>query len=337
MMPRLRVVLVANDLPPTPEWIGQRLAERGIELVERACGNAAEVAQAAGDADIVWIMGGACVITAEVLPSLRRCRVILRTGTGTDNIPVEAATRLGIVVANTPEATMDQVAEHAIGLLFAVIRQIAAQDRLVRQGIWDRHRAWADWHLAGRRLGLIGFGRIARLVAGKASGLGMKIVACDPIVDARMMADHGVEKVNLDELLERSDFISIHVPLSEQTRHLIGERELQRMRPQAVLINTARGGIIDQQALVRALSEGWIAAAGLDVLETEPPARDDPILRLDNVVLTPHIASYSDLFHDNFWNHSVETLVALSQDGLPIWVVNSGVTPWWQSAKPVRD
>jgi D-3-phosphoglycerate dehydrogenase len=329
-MPRFKVALVANDLPPTPDWVGRRLDERGIDLVERACASPAEVVETAADADAVWVMGGSRVITPEILPHLRRCRAILRTGTGTDNIPVEAATRLGMVVANTPEATMHQVAEHVIGLLFAVIRQIVAQDRLVRQGIWDRHRAWPDWHLTGRTLGLLGFGRIARLVARKTSALELKIIACDPAVDAGVMKEQGVEKVSLDDLLARSDFLSIHVPLAESTTHLIGERELRLMKPRSVLINTARGAIVEERALCRALSEGWIAAAGLDVLAPEPPARDNPLLGLDNVVLTPHISSYSDLFYENFWNHSVETLIELARTGLPIWVVNAGVTPWWR-------
>jgi D-3-phosphoglycerate dehydrogenase / 2-oxoglutarate reductase len=164
-MSRLNVAIVANDIPPTPDWVGRSLAERGIDLTERACASTAEVAETAGLADVVWVVGGSRVVTADVLPLLPGCRVILRTGTGTDNIPLEAAARLGIVVANTPEATMHQVAEHALGLLFAVTRQIVAQDRLVRQGIWDRDRAWPDWHMAGQTLGLIGFGRIARLVA----------------------------------------------------------------------------------------------------------------------------------------------------------------------------
>jgi D-3-phosphoglycerate dehydrogenase / 2-oxoglutarate reductase len=164
-MSRLNVAIVANDMPPTPDWVGRSLAERGIDLTERARASPAEVAETAGLADVVWVMGGSRVVTADVLPLLPGCRVVLRTGTGTDNIPLEAATRLGIVVANTPEATMHQVAEHALGLLFAVTRQIVAQDRLVRQGIWDRDRGWPNWHMAGQTLGLIGFGRIARLVA----------------------------------------------------------------------------------------------------------------------------------------------------------------------------
>ena len=275
-------------------------------------------------------MGGSRVITADVLPLLRKCRVILRTGTGTDNIPVADATRLGIVVANTPEATMHQVAEHAIGLMFAVIRQIARQDKLVREGTWDRHRAWPNWHLVGQTFGLVGFGRIARLVARKIGGFELKIISCDPLVDRQAMEEHGVEKVSLEELLARSDYVSIHVPLIDQTRHTIGERELRLMKPTAVLINTARGEIVDQRALVRALTEGWIAAAGLDVLDPEPPAPDDPIMSLENVVLTPHIASYSDVFREGFWRHSVETLIATAQHGMPRWIVNPEVVPWWQ-------
>jgi D-3-phosphoglycerate dehydrogenase len=329
-MPALKVALVANDLPPTPDWVSPELAVQGIELIERACALPSEVALTAADADVVWTMGGSRVITAQVLPLLRKCRAILRTGTGTDNIPVEEATRLGIVVANTPEATMHQVAEHAIGLLLAVIRQISRQDRLVREGVWDRHRAWPDWHLVGQTLGLVGFGRIARLVARKIAGFELRIIACDPIVDREAMEAQGVEKVSLDELFSRSDYISIHVPLSEKTRHAIGERQLRLMKKTAVLINTARGEIIDQGALVRALSEGWLAAAGLDVLYPEPPAPDDPILGLDNVVLTPHIASYSDVFREGFWRHSVESLVAMSNTGMPRWIVNPEVVPWWK-------
>jgi D-3-phosphoglycerate dehydrogenase len=317
-------------MSPTPGWVSQRLRDEGVEFVESVCSDSTGVERAAVDADVVWVMGGARVITPGVLEQLRRCRVILRTGTGTDNIPVSDATTLGIVVANTPEATVHQVAEHAIGLMFAVIRQIAAQDRLVRQGIWDRYRAWPDWHLNGQTLGLVGFGRIARLLVKKMSGFEMKFIASDPAVGTETMNAHGVNKVYLDELLRRADFVSVHVPLLEATHHLIGERELRLLRPRAVLINTARGGVIDQQALTRALSERWFAAAGLDVLETEPPAPDNPLLKLDNVVVTPHIAGYSDEFAEKFWRHSVDTLIEMAKRGMPVWVVNPEVRPWWR-------
>ncbi len=330
-MAELKVAMVGNDLKPTPLWVGPQFAEQGISLVERECALPSEVVETAADADVVWTMGGSRVITPDVLPQLPRCRVILRTGTGTDDIPVALATRLGIVVANTPEVTTHHVAEHAIGLLFAVIRQIARQDRLVRQGVWDRYAAWPGWHLHGQTLGLAGFGRIARLVARKISGLELNVIACDPAFDAPVMAEHGVEKVTLDELCSRSDFLSVHVPLSEKTRHLIGEAQLRLMKPKAVLVNTARGEIIDQRALVRALSERTIAGAGLDVLDPEPPAADDPIFSLENVVITPHIAGYSDLFREGFWRHSVETLVAIARTGMPIWIVNPEVTPRWKA------
>lgn len=333
-MPRFKVVMVAKDMPSTPDWVERRLEEQGIEFVEHACASADEVAAVAGDADVVWVLGGSGVVTAEVLPALRRCRAILRTGTGTENVPVDAATSLGIVVANTPEATMHQVAEHAVGLLFAVTRCIAVQDRLVRQGVWDRNRAWPGWHFVGQTLGLLGFGRIAQLVARKVSGLEMKVIACDPAIDAQAMAGLGALKLGMDEVLARSDFVSVHVPLSERTHHLIGERELRLMKPRAVLINTARGKLIDEQALFRALSDGTIAAAGLDVFEEEPPRKDHPLLGLDNVVVTPHIASYSDVFHEGFWSHSVKTLAELSQGRPPLWVVNPGVRPWWQATDP---
>jgi D-3-phosphoglycerate dehydrogenase len=333
-MAPLKVALVANDLLPTPDWVRPRLAEQGIELVEQECASALEVVETASDADVVWTMGGSRVITADILARLSMCRMILRTGTGTDNIPVAEATRLGIIVANTPEATMHQVAEHAIGLLFAVIRQIARQDRLVRQGVWDRHAAWPNWHLAGQTFGLVGFGRIARLVVKKVAGFEVNIIACDPVVDREAMQAQGVEKVGLDELFSKSDFVSIHVPLSDKTRHLVGEAQLRLMKKTAVLVNTARGEIVDQRALYRALTEGWLAAAGLDVLDPEPPAPGDPILALDNVVLTPHIASYSDVFREGFWRHSVDTLISIATQGMPRWIVNPEVVPWWTRQRP---
>jgi D-3-phosphoglycerate dehydrogenase len=328
-----KVTMVVNDQPPTPEWVIRQLQEQGIEFTERICTSGSEVVEAARDADVVWLFGGARVFGAEDLPHLKKCRVILRTGTGTDNVPVDEATRLGIVVANTPTATTHTVAEHAIGLLLAVLRKISIQDRLIRQGIWDRDRAWPSWHMVGQTLGLVGFGRIAQHVAKKLSTWEMKIVAADPLVDASTMAAHGVERAELDDLLRRSDFISLHTPLLDQTYHLIGKRELRLMKPRAVLINTSRGKVIDELALIRALKEGWIAAAGLDVLETQPPAPDNPLLTMDNVVLTPHIASYSDDFWDTFRSHSVQTLTEMANERIPLWVVNPQVKPRWEPAR----
>ncbi|HEX4132308.1 MAG TPA: C-terminal binding protein [Pirellulales bacterium] len=320
---RFKVVLVGSDLPPAPRWVSERLAEHSIDFVEHLCINSDEVAVAGHDADAVWVAGGSRVITADVLPRLPHCAAILRTGSGTDNVPVEAATRLGIVIGNTPEAMMHAVAEHTLGLLFVVARQIAFQDRLVRQGIWEPKRAWPRRSFRGRTLGLVGFGRIGRLVAKKASGLEMNVLVWDPLLNGSA-DDIGVAKVELSQLLGESDFVSLHVPLVEGTRHLIGERELRTMKPEAILLNTSRGPIIDERALVRALQEGWIAAAGLDVFEVEPLAPDSPLCRLDNVVLTPHVGSYSDLYVENSWQDSVRTLINIARDGKPLWWVNPG-------------
>ena len=328
-MADFKVVLVAHDGEP-PDWVVEQFSEAGVEFVVHCCANPDEVVSAAADADVVWDFGGSTIVTAEILPRLARCRVIVRTGSGTDNIPVDAATKEGIVVANTPEAIPDYVADHAIGLLLAVIRQIAVQDRWMREGKWNPHSALPNGHLTDQTLGLVGFGRIAQLVVRKISGFDMKVIATDPVVDVTTMARMGAESVSLDDLLKRSDFVSIHCPLTDGTRHLITERELRLMKPNAVLINTSRGPVIDESALIRALSEKWIGAAGLDVFEEEPARNDHPLFKLDNVVLTPHIAGYSDESYNNFWSHSVRTIIEISKNHWPIWYVNPGVKPRWE-------
>ena len=329
-MGHFKVVLVSIDVVEVPEGAVSDLAKEGIDLVVDFCDTPEEVVSVGRDADVVWQISGEKLLTAESLPRLDRCRAILRTGTGTDNVAVEEATRQGIIVANTPEAVGHTVAEHTIGLLWAVMRQIAVHDRVIRQGTWDRFYAWPRWHVVGQTLGLMGFGRIARLVVKKVNGLEMKTIAFDPVVDERTMTELGVESVTFDELLERSDFLSIHCPLTEQTYHLIDEPVLRKMKANAILINTARGKVVDEPALFRALSEGWIAAAGLDVMEKEPPESDNPLLRLDNVVITPHIAGFSDEYQDYMWGHSVRTLIEMSKNRWPIWYVNPEVKPRWE-------
>jgi D-3-phosphoglycerate dehydrogenase len=209
------------------------------------------------------------------------------------------------------------------------VRQIPRQDRAVRAGVWDRYLAWPRWHLHDQVLGLVGFGRIARAVVEKLAGFRLRVLAHDPRVPPEVVAAHGARSVSLDELLAAADFVSIHCPLEPSTRHLLDERALRRMKPSAVVINTARGPIIDEAALARALRDGWIAAAGLDVLEDEPPRPDNPLLALDNVVLTPHIAGYSDEYLDNSWRLSMETAIDLANGRRPRSVVNPSVQPRW--------
>ena len=329
-MAAMKLVLIERDGQEVPGWAAERLESAGIALLVQDCPTRAELAEHAGDADMIWLFGGR--LSAEDLEVLPRCGAIIRAGSGVDNVPVSAATERGIVVAHTPEATSEGLSEHVIGLWLALIREIVIQDRLIRAGTWDRERALPARHLRGQTVGLIGFGHASRLVAEKLRGFEVRLLAHDPYLDRETIERHGASAVSLDALLSEADFVTIHCPLTRQTRHLIGERELRLMKPTALLVNTARGGIIDEAALVRALDAGWIAGAGLDVLEQEPPAADNPLIGRDNVILTPHVGGLSDSFRDACWRGSVEAAEALAQGRWPRAYVNRDVKPSWKLA-----
>ena len=324
----LKVAYVETQGDSVPTWVAKSLKEHGIDLSAHPCTSGQELALHAGDADVVWVFGNP-VITADRLGTLSRCGAILRTGSGTDNIPVEAATKQGIIVANTPTAVYDEVADHTIGLLFAVIRQIVFHDRALRAGQWNRREKIHRWHLQGNVLGMVGFGRIARSVAKKMRGFSLQICAYDPFIKPESLGQQGIRSVNLEELLSQSNFVSLHCPLMKETHHLIGESQLRLMKPESILINTCRGPVIDEQALIRALEEGWIAAAGLDVFEQEPLDSKSPLLDMDNVVLTPHVAGCSDRSQNSFWRLSVEALISLAEGRWPEAYVNPEVKPRW--------
>jgi len=328
-MARFKVALVGLDGYTVPEWVPQTLAHESIDFAARECRTPQDLVEVAGDADVVWVFGSHRVVTAENLGLAPRCGAIIRTGSGTDNIPVEEATRRGMVVANTPDALTDTVADHTIALLFAVVRQIAVQDRTLRAGRWDRTQNVPRCHIHHQRLGLIGYGRIPRLVARRLQGWDLTCLAHDPFVSADVMAHAGVRAASLDEVLSTADFVLVHCPLTAATHHLVGERELRLMKPEAILVNTARGPVIDEAALIRALNNGWIAGAGLDVFEREPVDGQNPLLQMENVVLTAHIAALSDEYLPNCWRLSVETAIALARGYWPASYVNPGVHPRW--------
>jgi len=329
-MTRFKVLLAESDGNALPAWVAETLAQADIEFVVANCRTTAELVEHAADADLVWVWGSH-VVTAESLALLPKLGALIRTGSGTDNVPVAAATQRGIVVAHTPQAHNDAVSDHAIGLLFAVMRHITELDRSVRAGEWRRTRG-AAWHLHDQTLGLVGFGHAARLVTKKLRGFDLTMLVHDPYLSTETLKQAGVRPATLDEVLAESDFVFLHCPLTEQTHHLIGERELRLMKPTAILINTARGPVVDEPALVRALTEGWIAAAGTDVFEQEPPAPDNPLFKLDNVVLTPHTAGQSDEDRDLAFRLSVDTAVAIAQGRWPRSYVNHGVQPRWPLA-----
>jgi D-3-phosphoglycerate dehydrogenase len=225
--------------------------------------------------------------------------VIARYGTGTDIVDVDAATRRGILVTNVPnDWCADEVADHAMALLLTAARKICVYDRAARAGEWRWQAGAPIGRISGRTLGLLSFGAIAQGIRQRAAGFGLRVIAHDPYVPDGDIVTAGAEAVSLEELLDQSDYLVIQAPLTPDTHHLIGEPQLRRMKPTAILVNTARGPIVSDQALHRALREGWIAGAGLDDIEEEPAKQRDwtpanPLFGLDNVIITPHAAYYS--------------------------------------------
>jgi len=266
-----------------------------VALRTARCGTKVEVIAAAREADVVVTMGLSTPLTARVIHALSRCRAIVRYGIGVDNIDVPAATESGVVVANAPEYCVPEVADHAVSLILALARRVPFFDRSVRAGHWREPIPFAGpvRRLSTLTLGLIGFGRIARQVARKMAGFVGTIVAHDPYAGGEVAGDYGVQMVGLDELMARADLISVHVPLLPTTYHMIGAAQLARIKPTAFLVNTSRGPVVDEAALVAALQAGQIAGAALDVVESEPLPANSPLRTLENVILTPHFACYS--------------------------------------------
>lgn len=262
------------------------------DLVEVAADGPDAFVAAAEDADAIITSWG-FRIDETIIRRLRRCVVIGVGSVGVDMVDVAAATEAGIVVTNVPDVFIEEVADHAMMLLLAAARRTKIMDRMVIDGRWHEGRPLLNHvpRLLGQTLGLLAFGNVARCTARRALGFGMHVIAHDPYVSELAISEAGVEPVSFGELLERSDYLSVHTPLNAETHHLLDAAAFGRMKPSAVIINTARGGVIHEADLIAALKSGTIAAAGLDVLETEPPAPDNPLLAMDNVMLTPHVAS----------------------------------------------
>jgi D-3-phosphoglycerate dehydrogenase / 2-oxoglutarate reductase len=251
-----------------------------------------EIIERARDADALIVSSSP--ITRRVMSALKQLKVVVRTGVGYDVIDVPAATDLGIVAVNIPDLWTREVANHALALLLAWNRRIPTLYNEVKAGVWQSQAADPVGALHGETVGIVGFGNIGRAFARRVAALETHVIAYDPYVDDAQFAALGVERVfSLGELAARSDYVSVHCLLNAETRHLINEAFLRQMKPTACLINTSRGPVVDEQALIRALQEQWIAGAALDVQEHEPPAPDNPLSRLENVILTPHAAYYS--------------------------------------------
>jgi phosphoglycerate dehydrogenase-like enzyme len=272
----------------------ERLRERGVEVQVIAAGTtAAEAARIAGDYPAAII--GLLSFRGPEIASLRRTGLLVRAGIGYDVIDVDAATAAGIWVANVPDYCVDEVADHAMLLLMAAWRRLPELEAVWHAGTWVNSSLVPPVNRArGRRLGIVGFGRIGQAVARRARGFGFEVIAHDPVVSDDVIRAAEVEPVGLDDLFATSDAVSLHCPLTDETRHLVGVERLARVRPGFVLVNTSRGGLVDLAALDEALEDGRVAAAGLDVLEDEPaPDLSRGLFKRPNVLLTPHLAWYS--------------------------------------------
>ncbi|MBM7567617.1 NAD(P)-dependent oxidoreductase [Paenibacillus sacheonensis] len=264
--------------------------------------------------------------TAEALQAAAdRLLVIARYGVGYDMVDVQACTEADIAVTITPQGVRKPVAYAIITHLLALAHRLPVKGRLVQEGRWNDRTDYPGYRITGQTLGSIGLGNIAREMFRMAAGFDMKHIAYDPFVDPAVAAAAGVELVDLQTLCERSDFMAVNCFLSKETFHLIAEPQLRAMKPSAFLINTARGGIVDEQALIRALEEGWICGAGLDVFEEEPLVSDSPLKRMDNVVLTPHSVCWTSEMYEGLWQETTQAVKDASRGLLPSNVVNRDV------------
>lgn len=284
-------VLVADHIFPSLDYEREALGKIGAELIELTSAHEEDLLKNVEEADAVIT----CYteITGKVIEAMKKCKIIAKTGIGVNNINLDVATARGIIVTNVPDYCIDEVSDHALALLMALARKIPFLDNTVKKGTWsfDEHRPM--YRLAGKTLGLVGYGRIAQQLAEKVRPLKISAIAYDPFVSSEVMRQAGVKKVSLDELLTESDFVSLHAPLNQQTSGLIDEQAFSLMKPTAFLINTSRGPLIDEAALYRALKEKKIAGAGLDVLVAEKYDPANPLFSVERIIMTAHAAFYS--------------------------------------------
>ena len=290
-MSNFKVVMTDNEFS-TSSPVEEVLATVGAKLIRAQCRTEEEVIDAAEEAD--GILNQYAPISKKVLESLPKLKVVSRFGVGVDTIDVQVATERGVIVSNVTDYCMDEVSDHAFSLILACARKVVRLNNEVKTGNWDYKVSMPVYRLRGCVLGLVGFGRIPQTLAKKAQAFGIKVVAYDPHVSLKVAKGLDVELLELNELCKRSDFISIHTPLIEATRGMISDEQFGIMKNEAFIINTARGPVIDEKALIRALEAGEIAGAGIDVTEVEPIQKDNRLLTMDNVIISPHVSWYSE-------------------------------------------
>ncbi len=319
-MATLRVV-VTDDRYGSYEEENAVLKEIGVSVEVHDQMDESETLRVLAQAD--GILVNLHPLPEGVIEKLERCRVISRYGVGYDNVAVQSATAKGIWVARVPDYCLEDVSDQALALLLGCVRKVAFKDRRIREGAWNLHREQPSYRIAGKTLGLIGYGAIARTLHRKMSGFGLdRVLAFDPYIDPKTIMENGAQAVPLRRLLKESDYLSVHAPLNEETRGLIGSRELALMKKTAILVNTSRGPLLEEKAVAAALAGGKIAAAGLDVFESEPLPPDSPLLRLDNAVLSDHAGWYSEESVAELKTKAARNVLEVLKGGKPLYPVN---------------
>jgi D-3-phosphoglycerate dehydrogenase / 2-oxoglutarate reductase len=319
-----RPLVVVTDAP-FPSFESAKAVLRELDAHVRVLPESTPGAIASGAAHADAVMVTYAKMSTETINQLAGSRIIARMGIGLDNIDVQAATASGIVVTNVPDYCVDEVSDHALALLLALARRVPKANRLVQAGVWAVKDVGSLHRLRGQVLGLAGFGRIGRALSYKAQALGMQVITHDPYLPTGVAEEAGVERVELDQLLRRSDAISVHTPLTKETRHLFGPATFTRMKYGAVFINTSRGGLVDEVALVDALERGDLSGAGLDVVDSEPLSSDSPLRGRDDVILTPHIAYYSEESTAELQKKAAEDVVSVLRGETPRYPVNPDI------------
>ncbi len=325
------VTFYAPGIVPTYDEL---LTNLGAEVDKTFCATEEELISACSEADAVIALGiritPGYIFSLKVIENLNKCRLIALTGIGYDNVDIAAATEKGICVANVPYYCLDEVSDHTMALILACARKFYQILPDIKSGKWstqaDYLSALKPLHrLSGQTLGLIGFGNIARTLVPKAKAFGFRIIAYAPHVPKILFKTFKVKSVELDQLLKESDFVSMHTALTPETKHMMGLQQFKKMKPTAYFINTARGELVEERALYTALSEGLIAGAGLDVLDPEPPSPDNPLLKLNNVLITGHFAYYSEESRKELFMWPWEEVARVLQGEWPHGLVNPQV------------
>ena len=296
------------------------------EIVRVSCATEDDVIEACRDADAV--MGAIEPYSKRVIEKLDKCRVIAQFSVGFDHVDVDAATGRGIIVANVPDYCIDEVSEQALAFILALNRKILRLDKAAHEGKWTGDAMGIVFpltNLRGQTLGLVGFGRIARALASKAKVLGMNIITYDPYLSAEVVREQGAELKEIDQLLAESDFVSVHVPYTEENHHMFGLEQFKAMKSTAYFLNTGRGGLVDETALHTALTEGHIMGAALDVMEEEPPSLENPLFGLENIIITPHTGAMSNTSMAELMRRPIEEVARVLKGEWPKGFVNPEV------------